>query len=571
MTPPRVGRPRPNRFRLLLALGLALVCLHSPKRSLTPFLTLWAQAGEDNGGSTSRRPSLLVLRVEGTADRQEIDRSLEHLARWREDTESGVVVVDVSSLDGDIDACRDLSSRLLDLPVAYRSVGYVRAGERVQGIPLLILLACGEVALGRGAEVGTPGPVARSYDAEVQRKLRRQIGEMARRRAFGSLIASALLVPSRDAILRVKRRTPRAGEGQYAYLTVSDWDSMDPADRNRLYDKAARGRVIDADSTLVIDGEKASEYGLVAHYNLPAEDSTYTSLRGHEPLEIVVATEDMVLGDRAPRAPPSPEVQSVVDVLNSVPVRFLLLLIGSICLLLELKMPGTLIPGIAGLVCFLVFFIAATFPVAGAQEATGTWLEPVLFFCGIGLLLLEFFLLPGVAIFALAGGTLCLVSLILAMVGGDNQSHQVRDALAVVSASLGIGALAFFWLLSRLPKSSWWSRGGLVTRSAVSGVSNENEIELIGQTGITETLLRPAGKVELSGGRVIDVVSEGTYIEQGEQVRIVSVLGARVVVEPFDGRVVHPEGSNPSEASDPLSPDDPGRSEADSRQGELER
>ena len=43
------------------------------------------------------------------------------------------------------------------------------------------------------------------------------------------------------------------------------------------------------------------------------------------------------------------------------------------------------------------------------------------------------------------------------------------------------------------------------------------------------TFLRPAGKAEF-GERVIDVVTEGDYIEKGSKVKILAIKGNRVVV-----------------------------------------
>jgi membrane-bound serine protease (ClpP class) len=52
----------------------------------------------------------------------------------------------------------------------------------------------------------------------------------------------------------------------------------------------------------------------------------------------------------------------------------------------------------------------------------------------------------------------------------------------------------------------------------------------VGDVGVTLHLLRPSGKVDFSGVRV-DVVSSGAPIEAETQVQIVTIEGARVVVE----------------------------------------
>ncbi|MCK4375239.1 MAG: NfeD family protein, partial [Candidatus Brocadiae bacterium] len=46
------------------------------------------------------------------------------------------------------------------------------------------------------------------------------------------------------------------------------------------------------------------------------------------------------------------------------------------------------------------------------------------------------------------------------------------------------------------------------------------------------TALRPAGRAEF-GDRLLDVVTEGGFIEKGARVQIVEIRGSRVVVGPY--------------------------------------
>ena len=53
--------------------------------------------------------------------------------------------------------------------------------------------------------------------------------------------------------------------------------------------------------------------------------------------------------------------------------------------------------------------------------------------------------------------------------------------------------------------------------------------DLLGQTGEALSTLRPAGRAQF-GEQVVDVVSEGSYIERGEQIEVLKVVGNKVVV-----------------------------------------
>jgi membrane-bound serine protease (ClpP class) len=60
-------------------------------------------------------------------------------------------------------------------------------------------------------------------------------------------------------------------------------------------------------------------------------------------------------------------------------------------------------------------------------------------------------------------------------------------------------------------------------------VSNKSRIDLLGIEGEALTTLRPSGTAVIAEERV-DVVTEGSYINQGKRVKVVKVEGSRIVV-----------------------------------------
>lgn len=138
---------------------------------------------------------------------------------------------------------------------------------------------------------------------------------------------------------------------------------------------------------------------------------------------------------------------------------------------------------------------------------------------GAVLMLLET-ILPGL----IAGilGLLCLI-------GGVIQAYVVFGAeignyvLAGVVVALMIGT--FLWV-KYLPTS----RAGRVFASkSIGGNVNAERPELLHQSGTTLTTLRPCGTA-LIGGRRVDVVTEGSFIEPQTPVKVVAIEGLRVVV-----------------------------------------
>jgi membrane-bound serine protease (ClpP class) len=211
----------------------------------------------------------------------------------------------------------------------------------------------------------------------------------------------------------------------------------------------------------------------------------------------------------------------------------LLLLGGIIGGYIEIKTPGFGIPGLISLTCFALFF--AGHYIAGLAG----WEVVVCFAIGVALVLGELLLHPGTVLPGVAGVLMMLGALIWAMI--DRYSGQpvwptedmllrplINLSLAVVGAGILIGMLA-----KVLPQTPIYRRMALVTSLPPGGVEVvPDSVRGVhaGETGIAKTMLRPSGKAEF-GGHAFDVVSAGDFIEVGAPVRVVSVEGARVVVE----------------------------------------
>lgn len=141
---------------------------------------------------------------------------------------------------------------------------------------------------------------------------------------------------------------------------------------------------------------------------------------------------------------------------------------------------------------------------------------------GIALLFLET-ILPG-----LIAGFLGLCALAGA-VGYAYVEFGVKTGnttLMIVLALLIIGTI--LWM-KFFPESA-------VARLFVSnrqiGTVGAEKPELLEQSGVAVTTLRPAGTALIKGKRV-DVVTEGGFVEKGQNVKVVAIEGLRVVVRPI--------------------------------------
>ncbi len=215
----------------------------------------------------------------------------------------------------------------------------------------------------------------------------------------------------------------------------------------------------------------------------------------------------------------------VVRFLTNPVVAPLLLSLGVLALLAEIKAGAHGLGLLIGFVCLGLFFGSSLIVgLAGLEEV-------ILLGLGVVAVAVEVFLLPGFGVAGVLGALLIGAAIVLAMLGNFPTGGDVFQALAVLGASVVITlSVAFAWL-RHLPNSGRFS--GLIHQSAVQSaegyVAALPRGDLIGQTGVAVTDLRPAG-VATVGGERIDVVTQGEYISSGAPVVVVRAEGYRHVV-----------------------------------------
>jgi membrane-bound serine protease (ClpP class) len=135
-------------------------------------------------------------------------------------------------------------------------------------------------------------------------------------------------------------------------------------------------------------------------------------------------------------------------------------------------------------------------------------------------LLLAETVLPGM----IAGilGVLCLVAGVVA----GYQEFGVATGNWVLLGTLAGLAVGFMLWLKYFPESRF---ARIYTSHGTVGDIGTERPELVGQSGVAHTALRPSG-VAVIGGQRVDVVTEGALIERGANVKVIVVEGARVVV-----------------------------------------
>ncbi|MDX2131699.1 MAG: NfeD family protein [Planctomycetota bacterium] len=227
--------------------------------------------------------------------------------------------------------------------------------------------------------------------------------------------------------------------------------------------------------------------------------------------------------------------------LTNIVVRAVLVMIFLVALFVEMTHPGTFVPGLIALAA-LVALVAPPMLIG----MSGWWAIAAIGI-GIGLLLVEAFVLPGFGVAGVVGLVLLFAGLIGTFLPrgeggfpgiGEGGRPAIYGSTAVLLATFTAGVVMYFIaknfgslpILGRLvlkdPGTTEESEGFLADAfppSPAEGVK-------VGDEGVALTPLRPAGRVEV-GERVIDAVAEFGFIDAGSRVRIVTMDGFRTGVE----------------------------------------
>jgi membrane-bound serine protease (ClpP class) len=208
----------------------------------------------------------------------------------------------------------------------------------------------------------------------------------------------------------------------------------------------------------------------------------------------------------------------------------ILVIIGGIYF--ELQTPGVGFPLFASIIATILYFIP--YYLNGLAE---NW-EMIVFVVGIILLAIELFVLPGFGIFGILGIVCILAGLVLGMLPNQNFDFQfvpsadLFAALLTVILSSIVAVVLIFWLT---PKVNEWGAFKTITLAATQQrsegyTSSFYQNELLGKVGVVHSRLRPSGRVEIDGD-IYDAYSRGEFIDQGEEIIVISTEGTSLKVK----------------------------------------
>jgi membrane-bound serine protease (ClpP class) len=218
--------------------------------------------------------------------------------------------------------------------------------------------------------------------------------------------------------------------------------------------------------------------------------------------------------------------ETLVRFLTHPVVSSLLMTVGLLGLLVEIRTPGFAVPGTIGLISLGLFFWGHWI-----VQLAG-WEELLLVAIGVLLLGLEMFVIPGVTVAGIAGIVALVAGLGMTLVGAGATVSVITAALGQVAIAILLAMTGTFALVRALPNLPFASPLVLETdmtadRGYIS--SPESDRSWLGKTGTAISPLRPAGIAEFDGAR-IDVVSDGAFVDAGSTIAVTRVDGNRIVV-----------------------------------------
>ena len=137
----------------------------------------------------------------------------------------------------------------------------------------------------------------------------------------------------------------------------------------------------------------------------------------------------------------------------------------------------------------------------------------------VGLALLFFeILLPGLIL-----GTCAFLTLAGSVFVGYTETEYGHLFLGITVVSI---TTAIIWFIKYFPNTKM---GRQLASTSTVGDLGIDFTDLINQTGMAYTDLRPSGKATIGEHR-LNVVTEGSFIEKDNSVKVIAVEGNRVVV-----------------------------------------
>jgi membrane-bound serine protease (ClpP class) len=499
--------------RLVVILGVALVGMTGRAVFAAP-----AEEGAQPGQSVA------IVSLNGEID----DYTRANLLRRFEQakaTGAKVIIVDIDSTGGLVTSSLEIS-HFLKRQDDVRTIAFVR--DKAYSGAAMVALACSEIWMAPESVLGDCAPIVlgpgglkalpAAERAKMETPIVKDFEDSANRNGYSPVLARAMVSVEKSAYFLEDGAGHRkiVDEGEYKQLSSGgEWQPV-----------AGYDSPIDGPNTLLtVYTDEAIALGLARGKAASAQ-----ALAGQLNYRLVA---DLTpgLGEKT------------IEALNTVPARFLVLLIFLLAMYVAMSTPGHGVPEALALIGFGVL--------VGVPLLTGyaqLW-EVVVIFVGLALCAFEIFVFPGHFVSIIVGLLMMVFGLVMTFSGkepGPNWLptmqttwHGIENGLISVLGATISWFFLFLWLRRYLPKIPYFSGLILTATAGDSAISNApthvKEVwPFLGTVGVSATDLRPGGSAEFPFGdekRTAAVVSLSGYIPAGTKLIVEQIEGSSVRVK----------------------------------------
>jgi membrane-bound serine protease (ClpP class) len=426
-----------------------------------------------------------------------------------------LLVFDISSYGGMATVGLDLSREVERIGRQARTVAYVDA--KAISAAALVAMSCQEIVMTPEASIGDCAPILVGPEGimhlegvereKFETALRERMASLAEKHGLSPALGKAMVTMQVVVVRAVNKRT-----GEVRYIEEDDLFGLGA-------DWEKRETIDGPDELLTVGGKQAKAFGIARHLV-----GRFDDLYDLYPIAGRVTVYPMTWQE------------TVVLWMNNMYLKALLVLIGLIGIYIEMSTPGFGVPGTVAIVCFGLVFLASF--LAGAPK----WLPLLLVLAGGTMLAIEVFVTPGFGLLGSVGILLLLAGIVLLLPPFQGLPHRAFEyqellrSLGVTAGILVAFLLAALALARYLPRVPLLGKLVLAPSSVSDGSSRAAAAQVealarVGDAGRAATKLRPAGKVRF-GHRLVDVMTEGDFLDAGTEVVVLEVRGNRIVVAP---------------------------------------
>ncbi len=436
------------------------------------------------------------------------------------------IILEMDTFGGRVDSAIAISNYLLhDVATKAYTIAYIPTEALSAGA--LISVACNDIIMKKATKLGDCAPIMLGGTLEGTERekaesfLRSNFEASAKANGYPIALCKAMVTMSLE-VWQVKNRQT----GRSEYFEKDELPTLDPYQ----YDLDNKKKVDKDTELLTVDAEKAYEYGL-ARAVVEDFDGALQFLEQR----------DSVKFSRPVARLTTNWSEELVRWLASPTVAGILLMIALLGIYIELNSPGVGLPGAVAVIALVILF--------GSKYLIGmaNWWEIAVFAAGLGLLLVEIFVIPGFGVTGILGILLIIFALGAMMVGNRPDELPIpatdldwglfkQNLKGALIGFAGFLVLAYFVskYLHKIPIASKLVLAVPQTEAAVVKAleSSTTPTPLVkpGQKGISVTALRPAGAARIDG-RKVDVITKGELIEAHQEIIVVEVEGNRIVVK----------------------------------------